>query len=168
MPVLVRTRTDDDLDRGVALAQSVHEVDGYPPFLPTDLRTFLATPGAIESWVAVRDAEIVGHVALHPSTHPAAMNLAADASGHPPDQLGVVARMLVAPTARNAGIGERLLRAAVDRARELDRYPILDVATQFEPAIRLYERCGWTRAGTLTVTFDGVSLDEHVYLGPDG
>ena len=46
--------------------------------------------------------------------------------------------------------------------------PILDVATQFAPAIRRYESLEWVRLGTVTATFsDSAPLDEYVYLGPD-
>jgi len=39
--------------------------------------------------------------------------------------------------------------------------------TDLHPAIRLYERCGWTRAGRVGVRFrNGITLEEYVYLGP--
>jgi Cytochrome C and Quinol oxidase polypeptide I len=48
--------------------------------------------------------------------------------------------------------------------RSLPRSPM---AADLAGAIRLYESCGWVRAGAVTSTFrDGNSLDEYVYLGP--
>ena len=44
---------------------------------------------------------------------------------------------------------------------------MLDVATCFSQAIRLYETCGWKGIGEVrTQISDGSTLDEYVYLGP--
>ncbi len=164
----VRTRTEADLNACVQLAEVVHRVDGYPPYLPGDLRSFVASPGVIEAWVAERNGEIVGHVALHGRSSDAVMALAAGVTGRPPDRLGVVARLFVAPAARRDGVGELLLGTAASAAVELGLWPILDVAAQFDAAIRLYEKCGWRCAGRVTVHFgDATSLDEVVYVAPD-
>ena len=64
----IRRRTNDDLVRAVDLAELVHELDGYPRYLPGDLRSFLASEDALASWVAVEGSELVGHVALHRRT----------------------------------------------------------------------------------------------------
>jgi hypothetical protein len=68
-------------------------------------------------------------------------------------QLGVVSRLLVSPTARGLGIGGRLLQAAADHATLVGLRPILDVHTVLDAAIRLYERNGWTRIGSVAVPF---------------
>jgi GNAT superfamily N-acetyltransferase len=165
--VEVRARTDADLDRCVRIAEIVHANDGYPVYLPGDLRSFIATPGAIASWVADRGGEIIGHVALHPSSSAAAMALAEETTGLHASQLGVVARLLVAPGARRLGVGRALLRAAESHAAQMGLWPILDVVTHHEGAIRLYEECGWTCAGKVTTTLSqGFSVDEFVYLAP--
>jgi GNAT superfamily N-acetyltransferase len=148
----------------VRLAGIVHANDGYPVYLPRDLRSFLEMPGAIASWVADRGGEIIGHVALHPGSSKGVMALAEKATGLPAAQLGVVARLLVAPGARRMGVGRSLLRAAADHAAQMGLWPILDVVTHHEAAIRLYEECGWTRVGMVTATFGGLSVDEFVYL----
>jgi len=164
----VRTRTEADLNACVQLAVVVHRVDGYPPYLPGDLRSFVASPGVIEAWVAERNGEIVGHVALHGRSSDAVMALAAGVTGRPPDRIGVVARLFVAPAAREDGVGGLLLGTAASAAVELGLWPILDVAAQFDAAISLYEKCGWRCAGRVTVHFgDATSLDEVVYVAPD-
>jgi GNAT superfamily N-acetyltransferase len=165
--VVVRQRTDADLDRCVAMAVAVHELDRYPLYLPTDLRTFLVSPDAYGAWVAEDGGEIVGHVALHRRSLAPVMALAGQALHQPVERLGVVARLLVAPTGRHRGVGRALLEAAWADAIARDLSPILDVATEFQGAIRLYEACGWTRVGEVTVRLaDGFSITEHVYLGP--
>jgi len=167
MGVLLRARTDDDLAGCVELARAVHERDGYPHYLPGDFRDFLVMPDGYGAWVAERDGRIVGHVALRRRTAPVPMDLASAATGQPVDRLGVISRLLVAPAARRAGTGRRLLEHGCQQAFSRGLWPVLDVAADLAAAIRLYESCGWVRAGAVNVTFrDGNSLDELVYLGP--
>jgi GNAT superfamily N-acetyltransferase len=165
--VEVRTRTDADLDGCIRLAEIVHVNDGYPVYLPGDLRSFLVRPAAIASWVADREGDIVGHVALHSSSSDGVIALAVEKTGVAPSQLGVVARLLVAPGVRRLGVGRSLLYAAAGHAARMGLWPILDVVTHHEGAIRLYDTCGWVRVGMVTSTFgEGLSVDEFVYLGP--
>jgi len=163
--VLVRARNEDDLDRCVEIAHAVRRLDGYPPYLPGDLRTFIASP-AICAWVADLDGEVVGHVALHRHSSPQVMALASAATGQPPDRLGVVARLAVSPKARRRGVGRALLATAANAAAERGLSPILDVARQFGGAVSLYERCGWACVGKVAVPLGDVILDEFVYIGP--
>ncbi len=166
-PVTVRRRTEADLDACVEMARVIHALDGYPAYLPTDLRTFLDSSEALAAWVAEDAGTVVGHVSLHRRSSAAVMDLAVRASHQPPGRLGVVARLLVDPTARRAGVGRALLDRAASEARARHLRPVLDVATDMTAAIRLYESCGWTRAGEVTAHFpDGTSLDEFVYLAP--
>ncbi|HEV3368487.1 MAG TPA: GNAT family N-acetyltransferase [Acidimicrobiales bacterium] len=154
------------MDACVRLAEVVHERDGYPAYLATDLRTFLSAPDALAAWVAEAEGQIIGHVALHGRTIPAAMSIAADALTCPADQLGVVARLLVCPDVRRRGVGRALLEVATQEARTLGRWPVLDVSDQFEPAVALYEHSGWVRAGQVHLELDGQAIEELVYLGP--
>lgn len=89
------------------------------------------------------------------------------ATGQPASHLGVISRLLVAPPARREGVARRLLVHSWQYAVTRGLWPVLDVAADLTGAIRLYENCGWVRAGAVTVTFrTGGSLDEYVYLGP--
>jgi len=70
---------------------------------------------------------------------------------------------------RRSGPSARRKRSSTaSAAHERGRWPVLDVATHFDAAIDLYERDGWTRAGTMTVRIARAEpLAEHVYVGPE-
>lgn len=162
----IRARIDSDLDALVDLSLAVQANDGYPGKHPRDFRSFLAAPDALGSWVAEHDGEIVGHVALHASSLPVVMNLASSTLCRSVDELGVVARLLVSPTTRRAGLGRALLEHAADDARARGLHPILDVVTD-SAAIALYDACGWSNAGEVTMRFsDDFSLQSYVYVAP--
>lgn len=164
----IRRREPDDLAGLAAIAQRVRATDSYPPYLPDDdLLGFLDSPDALGSWVALVGPLVVGQAALHASSSSEVMSLAAQRLGIEPERLGVVARLLVDPSARRAGVASSLLEHARVEAVDRGLVPILDVVERFAPAISLYEREGWTRLGTVTVTLpDGTTMNEHVYAGP--
>jgi GNAT superfamily N-acetyltransferase len=163
----LRPRRESDLDECEHLARVVHAVDGYPPRCADGLRLFVSAGDALGAWVAVSESGIVGHVALQPKSSGAVMALGSNATGRPPDQLGMVARLFVSPTERRIGIGSSLLALAAGAGRARGLWPILDVAAHFDAAIRLYERAGWSCAGSVTVAFHNEEpLEELVYLGP--
>jgi GNAT superfamily N-acetyltransferase len=166
--ITIHPRSEDDLRRCEEMARTVHHQDGYPRYLAGSLLSFLAEPGALASWVAEHATEIVGHVALHPTSSSAVMALAQQATGEPAARLGVVARLMVSPDARGEGLGQRLLETAVHDAVRRGLRPVLDVVTDHLQAIELYERCGWSRVGVVAVSLGhGASINEYVYVGPD-
>ncbi|HUP87398.1 MAG TPA: GNAT family N-acetyltransferase [Acidimicrobiales bacterium] len=162
--MIVRPRTKADLDALAVIAADVQELDGYPVRYALDLRTFVEAPGAFAAWVAEDDRGVFGHVALNPRSSPPVMARVFDVLGH--SQVGVVARLLVAPVARRTGIAAQLLRTAADDARARGLHPVLDVVATFEPPRALYEREGWRDVGTVLAVYDGFSVEEAVYLAP--
>jgi GNAT superfamily N-acetyltransferase len=162
----VRPRIDSDLDGCEDVAAVVRAIDGYPPHLPHQLRQFVASQDALGAWVADDDGQIVGHVALNPTSSDEVIDLACAVLQKPAAALGVIARLFVAPSRRGQGTGGRLLRAATAAAVSRGLVPILDVGTHFTPAIAMYEKHGWTRLGAVTVTFGDRDLPEFVYVGP--
>jgi ribosomal protein S18 acetylase RimI-like enzyme len=164
----VRERSEDDLSACERLARAVHLSDGYPVFVVDgDFRRFVASPAALAGWVAEVDGEIVGHVALHPATSLRAVRLLRSKVGVDMSQLGVIARLIVAPSARRRGIARELLDIAAAEARRRGLVPILDVVTRHEAAVALYENAGWTQLGTVDFELpDGTTVEEFVYRAP--
>jgi GNAT superfamily N-acetyltransferase len=166
--VIVRRRTDSDLDACIEMCLLVHQRDGYPVYLPNDLGAYLFPADVIDAWVAEEAGEIVGHIALHRSALAPMMALASQALGRPVDRLGVVARLFVAVGGRRHGTGRALLDVAWAESWTRGLWPVLDVFTGFHGAIGLYESRGWTRAGLVTIELpDLPAFDEFVYLGPE-
>jgi GNAT superfamily N-acetyltransferase len=87
--------------------------------------------------------------------------------GLPVESLAVIARLLVAPCVRRKGVGQALLEVAANEARSRGLWPVLDVVSSSTAAIALYEKCGWRRAGDVSVALpDGATFEEAVFLGP--
>jgi len=164
--MIIRARTDDDLDACIRIAEAVQKLDGYPIHLPASYEVFVASPGALDAWVATGDdGEILGHVALHPHSTPESIGLACEYLRVAPSSLGVIARLFVAPEARRAGVARALLDTATAAARARGLLPVLDVAVTLLGAIALYEQSGWQRIGRVTVHFsNGEALDELVFI----
>lgn len=168
-PVLIRPRRDSDAGVLEAIAYRTHELDGYPKYLPGDLKSFIVDTAALGAWVAVCAREVVGHVALHRSSVPEVMEMALSATGLGPEGIAVVARMLVDPPARRQGIGRALLGLAEVEAARLGRKAVLDVVDVHQAAIALYDACGWTRVGEVRWELPGGRpFREFVYVAPSG
>ncbi|MER0483897.1 GNAT family N-acetyltransferase [Streptomyces sp. Edi2] len=124
---MIRKRRDTDLDACVALLAEVHTHSGYPHHWPDDPARWLAPDSLTAAWVAETDGTVVGHAAL----------------------CGVeVSRLCVAPAARGAGLGGRLLRTVETAAAARGLRPVLEVKATDTAAIGLYERLGWIRRAT--------------------
>lgn len=166
-PVEIRDRREDDLEELVCLAARVHEADNYPIFLPGgDYARFLTRPRPLAAWVAVREGELVGHVALNDATSRPVMNLV-EVRGTPLPAV-YVARLLVDPRSRRRGVGRQLLEHARHAAIEAGRAPYLDVvdAPTASPAISLYRDAGWEEVGRVSFELIGDEIEEVVFGGP--
>jgi GNAT superfamily N-acetyltransferase len=158
---------DDDIESLCKLIRRVHLRDGYPVKLQSDVRSFIVTSNCHAAWVAEACGSLVGHVSLHTVWSDAVAALACGVLGCQRDQLGAVSRLFVAPESRGGGIGQALLDAAAKAARARSLHPVLDVATSYGPAIRLYEAANWERLGTVWLEMpDGEPIAEHVYAAP--
>jgi GNAT superfamily N-acetyltransferase len=166
--VIIRDRSPDDGPALETLALETHHHDGYPKYLPGDLRSFIVDPSALGGWVAESSGHIVGHVALHRRAAPEVMQAARAATGLDDEDIVMIARLLVAPAARRRGTGRMLLHWATDEAVRLRRRAVLDVVDEHRAAIALYERCGWRQVARVVWALpDGRPLHEFVYVAPE-
>ena len=77
-----------------------------------------------------------------------------------------ISKMLVHRRARGRGIGEALMRAAETAAFAAGK-TVLVLDTASDAAERLYQRCGWTKAGTIpdyALWPHGGLCDTHFYF----
>ena len=165
---MIRPRTSRDLAACAAIAEFVHDADGYPSFLgESTFGEFVAPDDELGSWVATLDGKIVGQVVLRPRSAPGSVTLAALELEAPPEQLGFVARLLVAPSARRRGLARRLLAHVADEAHQRHLHAVLDVVVRDAAAIALYDACRWRRLGGHTMVLrSGATLDVAVYSEP--
>jgi ribosomal protein S18 acetylase RimI-like enzyme len=124
---MIRRRRDTDLDACAAVLAAVHTHSGYPHHWPDDPASWLTPDGLSAAWVAEADGTVAGHAALCGPE---------------------ISRLYVAPAARGAGLGRRLLHTAEAAATARGLRPVLEVKTTDTAAIALYERLGWLRRGT--------------------
>jgi GNAT superfamily N-acetyltransferase len=166
--VTIRPRAPSDAPALADIVEQTRAADGYPPWLPDgDLAAFVFRHEVLGAWVAEVGTRVVGHVALHPSTADAAMEVAGRHLDLPADELTVVARLMVTSAWRRRGVATRLLRRAVDEAVVMGRWPVLDVAAHLSDAIGFYEASGWVLAGPATIRLpDGSTLRSLVYAAP--
>jgi putative acetyltransferase len=129
-PVAIRTERPDQPDVVALLdALDAYLRSLYPPEANHILDVHALLEPGIDFFVARRDGVAVGTAAVR------------RAEGY-----GEVKRMFVAPGERGQRIGERLLQALEDRLRA-DGIALakLETGRDQAAALRLYERCGYTR-----------------------
>jgi ribosomal protein S18 acetylase RimI-like enzyme len=165
--VIVRPRTNDDLDRCALILEAVHRADAYPLFWPDDPVKWLSPVGMLGAWVAADDGGVVGHIDLGAAETDASASVWARATGLPAERLAAIGRFYVSPERRGRGIGDALLDTACEAAAAAARHAVLDVVETNTNAIRLYERRGWWRAFSepWSAAAEGTTLI-HYYIGP--
>lgn len=166
---VIRLRRPDDLRDAAAALVAVHGTDGYPVEGVDDSTGWLTPPDLVQAWVAERDGRVVGHVAVSRPAEDEAVSLWL--GGHPQDEgrVTTLARLFVLAEARKQALGERLVLAATDYARQHGLRLVLDVMTKDTAAIRLYERLGWRKFGTAVHAFgEGGKTDAACYVAPGG
>lgn len=77
-----------------------------------------------------------------------------------------LAKFAVSPAARKNGIGESLMRAAFDKARELGAHRFyLESNTRCESAIRMYRRLGFREIETQFSEFERCNIQMEFAIG---
>ena len=167
--LLIAQRHVAHLDRVAQALRLVHDSDGYPMAWPDDPIAWLTPAGTLDAWVALADGEIVGHVMLVDGAKVEFAAELAEAAGVPVTGLAGVSRLFVTPAARGAGVAAALLERTEDMPARRGRRLVLDVVDDGGPAIRLYERLGWTRVASGEATWTtptGARPQTAAYLSP--
>ena len=123
----------------IGVVEAGASVGFMPPFNEEDARSYwrgVIAPDHV-LLVAERDGAIVGTAQLE---------LAMRANGRHRAEVG---KVLVHPEAQGQGIGLLLLRALEDEARRLGRTTLHLDTREGDPANRLYQKAGYTQAGTI-------------------
>lgn len=146
--VVVRPTVSTDLDVLADVLVQVHALDGYPVEGVEEPRAWVELPDSLGQWTALLDGRPVGHVALlTPGGGDGAPRLLAEDLGVSVEQIGVLARLFVSPSARGKSVATRLIDAVAMSAHQMCLYLTLDVMQKDTAAIRLYESLGWTHLG---------------------
>jgi len=157
--VALRGRTAADLPALLALLQRTHEQEGYPVRAAAVSADWLADPVELGGWVAA-DAQVRGHVALHPPKGPA---LALWQQGAGTNALAVVSRLFTDRAVR--GTGTALLGHAVAQAVAQQRTAVLEVDV-LSPALGFYLRRGWRDAGRCVQQWGHRTVDVAALVQP--
>lgn len=140
----VRRRRSRDLGPCARLLRVVYAEGQYPVHWPDAPRAWLDGEDVIDAWVAERQGEILGHVAISRVGGDAVSELRwRELTGHRPAELAGVSRLFVRPRVRGQGVGTALLDVALGEIRARGLVPVLEVVGASRDAIRLYEERGW-------------------------
>lgn len=144
----IRPRRDDDLNTLARVLVAVHERDGYPVEGVADPHAWLALSSPLGAWVAEIDGQPVAHVALtEPGPGDEAARMWCEQENVSPDDVAVLGRLFVSPTARGHRLGSRLTQTATHAAQEQGRRAVLDVMLKDVAAIAVYKALGWRSPG---------------------
>ena len=166
--VLLREKAISDRAQCLDLLLEVHQVDGYPLYLPDDVPGFITPDYEVAAWVSEHDGRVVGHVALHQASVDPTLAAAQRVTAFPADRLAVVSRLFTSPRVRRSGVGRSLLRYATEQAHRRGQRAVLDVGKTLPAAVALYESERWQRVDSLELHLvEGPRLGLWVYIGPD-
>ncbi|MFI8513949.1 GNAT family N-acetyltransferase [Streptomyces sp. NPDC085460] len=166
--IAVRPFATSDLEGAASALVEVHASDGYPVEGVADPKGWIQSENVLAAWVGEVQGRIVGHVSVMRPQGVEAAAMWIEQSGDPEGNVAVLARLFVVTEARKHALGERLMRAAMDWARERGIRLVLDVMTKDTAAIRLYQRLGWTKIGEASHSFgDEQHIDAICFVAPD-
>lgn len=173
----VRQRVPTDLHDLAKVLISVSSAVGYPVegiATSAEAEAFINPAAIICAWVATLDDVIVGHVLV---TKSLPGNTAAQAyteqqkqqtTGlHRTAEVVSLGRFFVSPDAYRRGIGRLLLETATAWGEDQGEKLVLDVTTQRQDAIALYEKLGWRKIGEgIYKTHKGEQFQTWLFSSP--
>lgn len=168
MDVVIRRRQQSDLAALAEVLVRVYARDGYPVEGVDDPEAWIAPPAELAAWTAVLGQEVIGHVALaRARDDDDSAALWQRATSGDIGRLTILARLFVDPGCRNVGAGSLLMGAARRFADEHGLAIAFDVMLKDSAAIRLYEKLGYQRLGTIVHEYSGGKVEAAaVYFLP--
>ncbi|WP_248962441.1 GNAT family N-acetyltransferase [Sphaerisporangium perillae] len=166
----IRPRTTEDLPACVDALAAVHASDRYPVDWPADPGRWLTPSNLVQAWVAVRGADVVGHVGLARLDAAALEPSLAAAIGAVSGPVGSITRLFVTPQGRGHGHAAHLLDVVRKEAANLGMPLVLDVSDDGHAAISLYERAGWQRVTSARGDWLNAAGEHallHYYVSPE-
>jgi GNAT superfamily N-acetyltransferase len=127
----VRRRRARDLSTCTRLVRRAFFEGRFPGLHDEDPRSWLAGPDVFSAYVAERDGDVVGHVAISRVGLDTVSALRwREVTGRAPSQLAAVSRLFVRPRFRGQGIGASLVDVAVADIRSRGLVPVMEVTTE--------------------------------------
>lgn len=146
--VEIRPTIPADLDTLADVLVQVHAVDGYPVEGVDEPRAWVELPDSLGQWTALLCGRPVGHVALlRPCPGDGAPTLLDGDATATLGDVGVLARLFIAPAARRRSLADALMRVVEEAADQAHLTVVLDVMEKDAAAIKLYESRGWKLLG---------------------
>jgi GNAT superfamily N-acetyltransferase len=165
--VEVRLRTSGDLNTIGKVLEQVYETSGYPVEGVPDPISFITPPNTLCAWTATISNRIVGHAMVTAAKSGDPTVIAWLKTGGRADQVAVLQRLFVDPSAKGNGIGKKLTVTATQWAASRSLRLTLLVLEKDRTAIRLYESLGWQRMGvTEYENAEGEKFKSYTYVSP--
>lgn len=150
-----------------AVLRRVYEADGYPVEGIAEPIAWLHTPQQLRSWTALVAGKPVGHVTLFKaSSEDDAATLWLEQERGDIEDLALVGRLFVDPSARRLGLATKLMKTAIQYAHTRGLAVAFDVVEKDTAAMSLYEGMGCEQIGTVTHRYSGDTIAARVYVVP--
>jgi GNAT superfamily N-acetyltransferase len=148
-PEGVRPRRSRDLPICTRLMHRAFFEGQFPGTRRDEPREWIGGPDVLAAYVAERDGEIVGHVAVTRVGLDRATDLRwREITGHPVADLAGVGQLFVRPSFRGRGIGRSLVETALTDIRSRGLVPVLEVVTHESLAPTCAHGHGWRMRAT--------------------
>ena len=148
-PKGVRRRRPRDLSTCTRLMHRAFFEGQFPGVQRGAPREWIDGPDVLVAYVAERDGEVVGHVAVTrvEVEGPAGLRWR-EITGHPTQDLACLGQLFVRPRFRSQGIGRSLVEAALADIRARGTVPVLEVVTHTSAAPPYAYGHGWRLRAT--------------------